>query len=43
MYVVVNVIIPTKLDHKQKKLFKELLDTNLSDEAAFKEFAKNKN
>lgn len=41
MYVVVNVIIPSKLSLKQKKLFKELLDTNLQDEPAFKEFSRN--
>ena len=29
MYVVINVIIPDKLDRKQKKLFEELDDTNL--------------
>lgn len=29
MYVIINVIIPNKLDKKQKKLFEELKDTNL--------------
>ena len=29
MYVVINVIIPDKLDKKQKKLFEELSETNL--------------
>jgi len=29
MYVVINVIIPDKIDKKQKKLFEELNDTNL--------------
>lgn len=29
MYVVLNVVIPNKIDKKQKKLFEELADTNL--------------
>ena len=29
MYVILNVVIPEKLDRKQKKLFEELADTNL--------------
>ena len=29
MYVIINVIIPNKLDKKQKKLFEELEETNL--------------
>ena len=29
MYVVLNIVIPTKIDKKQKKLFEELSDTNL--------------
>ena len=29
MYVIINVVIPDKLDKKQKKLFEELADTNL--------------
>lgn len=29
MYVVINVVIPEKIDKKQKKLFEELNDTNL--------------
>lgn len=29
MYVIINVVIPNKLDKKQKKLFEELEDTNL--------------
>lgn len=41
MYVLVNVIIPTKLSKKQKDLFKELLDSDLTDDDAFKEFRKN--
>lgn len=40
MYVVVNIIIPTKLDRTQKKLFKELMDTDLENEESFKEYKK---
>ena len=29
MYVVINVVIPDKLDRKQKKLFEELSETDL--------------
>lgn len=43
MYVVVNIIIPTKLTLSQKKLFKELLDSNLENEDAFKDFKKKMN
>ncbi len=40
MYVVVNIITPTKLSRKQKALFEELLDSGLDDEQAFKDFKK---
>ena len=40
MYVVVNVIIPTKLNKKQKDLLKELAGTDLETESEFKEFKK---
>lgn len=40
MYVVVNVIIPTKLSRKQKDLFQELDNSGLDDEPEFKEFRK---
>ncbi len=40
MYVVVNVIIPTKLSKKQKDLLQELDETDLENEAEFKEFKK---
>ena len=40
MYVVVNVIIPTKLSKKQKDLLKELAETDLEAEPEFKEFKK---
>lgn len=37
MYVVLNVVIPNKLDKKQKKLFEELSETNLKNNE-FKKF-----
>ena len=40
LYVVLNVIIPNKLDRKQKDLIKELADTDLDNDSAFKEFKK---
>ncbi len=40
MYVVVNIIIPTKLNRKQKSLLEDLLDTGLDNEDAFKEYQK---
>ena len=40
MYVVINVIIPTKLNKKQKDLLKELDNTDLETEPEFKEFKK---
>jgi len=40
MYVVVNVIIPTKLTKKQKDLLNELSKTDLDNESEFKEFKK---
>ena len=38
MYVVVNIITPTKLNRKQKALFEELLDSNLNNDDAFKTY-----
>ena len=35
LYIVINVVIPTKLDKKQKELFKELGKTNLDDNDDF--------
>ena len=29
MYIILNIIIPNKLDRKQKKLFEDLSKTNL--------------
>ncbi|MBE6148696.1 MAG: molecular chaperone DnaJ [Firmicutes bacterium] len=40
MYVVVNVIVPSKLSRKQKKLFEELLESDLDNDDAFKDFKK---
>lgn len=40
MYAIINVVIPTKLSGKQKKLLKELDETNLDDESEFKKFKK---
>lgn len=40
MYVVINIITPTKLSRKQRALFEELLDSDLDDEQAFKDFKK---
>lgn len=40
MYVVLDVVIPTKLDRKQKDLFKQLSETDLASDSAFKEFNK---
>lgn len=38
MYVIINVVTPTKLDRNQKKLFQELADTDLENESIFKKF-----
>ena len=40
MFVVFNVVIPSKLNRKQKELFKELDETDLDDETEFKKFKK---
>ena len=40
MYVVVNVIIPTKLNRTQKDLLEELAKTDLESETEFKDFKK---
>ena len=39
-YLIYNVIIPTKLDRNQKKIIKELSETNLEDETEIKKFKK---
>ena len=40
MYVVVNVIIPTKLTKKQRDILQELAETELDNEVEFREFKK---
>lgn len=40
LYLITNVIIPSKLDRNQKALFSELDTTNLTNEDAFKNFNK---
>lgn len=40
MYIITNIVIPTKLDREQKKLFKELDDTSLDNDSLFKNFNK---
>ena len=40
MYVVLDMIIPNKLDRKQKELFKELAQTDLETGTSFKNFKK---
>lgn len=40
MYAVVNIIIPTKIDRKQKQLLQDLANTDLEDSSEFKSFNK---
>ena len=40
MYAVINIIIPTKLDRKQKALLQDLAKTDLEDSSEFKNFKK---
>ena len=40
MYVILNVVIPTKLDREQKKLIESLSKTNLENENIFKDIKK---
>ena len=40
MYVVLDVVIPSKLDRKQKELFKQLAETDLESDSSFKNFKK---
>ena len=40
MYIVYNVVIPNKLSMTQKRLIKELSETNLEDAPEFREFKK---
>ena len=40
LYILLNVVMPTKLDRKQRKLFEELSETSLDDHDKFKRFRK---
>ena len=40
LYIIINVIMPTKLDRKQRKLFEELSETTLDDHDKFKKYKK---
>ena len=40
LYIILNVVIPTKLDRNQKKLFEQLRDTELENNDIFKRFKK---
>ena len=40
LYILLNVLMPTKLDKKQKKLFEELSETTLDDHDKFKKYKK---
>lgn len=40
LYIILDVVMPTKLDKKQRKLFEELMDTNLETSDKFKQFNK---
>ena len=40
LYIVLDVVMPSKLDRKQRKLFEELADTNLETSEKFKRFNK---
>lgn len=41
MYVVINVVIPNRIDRKQKELIEELARTNLENHDAFNKYYKN--
>ena len=40
LYIIVNVVVPTKLNKKQKELFKELSNTELDNDGIIKKFLK---
>ncbi len=40
LFVILNVVTPTKLDRKQKKLIEELANTDLENDSIFKNFKK---
>ena len=40
MYIIVNVVVPTKLDRNQKDLIKQLSETDLENSSEFKNIKK---
>lgn len=40
LYIIINVVVPTKLNRKQKELFKELSETDLDGDGVIKKFFK---
>ena len=40
MYVIINVVIPSKINRKQKELFKLLSETELDDDSEFTKYNK---
>ena len=40
MYIIVNVVVPTKLDRNQKDLIKQLSETDLENSSEFKNLKK---
>ena len=40
MYIIVNVVVPTKLDRNQKELIKQLSETDLENSSEFKTIKK---
>ena len=40
LYIILNVIIPTKIDRKQRKIFEDLRDTELENNDIFKKYKK---
>ena len=38
MYVIINVVIPSKINRKQKELFKLLSETELDDDSEFTKY-----
>lgn len=40
LYIILNVVIPTKIDRKQRKIFEDLRDTELENNDIFKKFKK---
>ena len=40
MYAIINIIVPTKLDRKQKELLQQLNESGLDEASEFKNFKK---